>query len=87
MPGQKTEIFILLVLRSVRNQRIGLLKGILSDSQRITFVRFRLSEFGIAILLHLVWIDQTDWEFRLREGFQEWIVVVAGGLHKDGWRL
>jgi len=87
LPGQKTKIFILLVLRSVRNQRIGLLKGILSDSQRITFVCFRLSEFGIAILLHLVWIDQTDWEFRLLKGFQKWIMIVAGRLHKNGWRF
>ena len=87
LPGQKAKILILLILRSVRNQRIRFLKCILGDPERITFVRFRLTELSITILLHLVWIDQIDWKIRILKSFQEGIVIVTGWLHKDGRRF
>ena len=50
-------------------------------------VRLGLPKRSITIFFHLVWINQTDWKVCFLKGFQERIVIVAGRLHKNGWRF
>ena len=58
---QLNQIVILLINRSIWNQGVSFFKSILGNPQSIPFVCFSFTKFCITILLHLVWIYQTDW--------------------------
>ena len=84
LAGQESQVLIFLVHSAVGRKLVGLFQSISSNPDGILPVSLGLVDFNIAVLFHLIRIDEADGKAFGLEHLEDRIVIVPGVLHKDG---
>ena len=81
---QESQVLIFLVHSAVGRKFVGLFQRIGGNPDGILSVGLGFVDFNIAVLLHLIRIDEADGKAFGLKLFEDGIMIVTGVLHENG---